>query len=472
MFLEVEKRPENDIALIDNRGGKISYGEITEFSKEIGQIINKRTLIFVLAKNNVGTAIGYLAAMSNRIVPLMLGEDLDEELLNNLICTYQPEYIWKNSNNIKGCEKAIISKQGFSLVKTGYDTPKMYKDLSLLLTTSGSTGSPKLVRHSYENLKAQAKNISAFFELTEKERPLIDLPINYTYGLSILNSNLYSGATVLLSDENILSKEYWDFVKENKATSFTNVPYTYEILKKLRVFRMDLPHIKTFSQGGGKLREDLHLEFAQMCEKTGRKFIVTYGQTEGSARMAYLPAEYAISKCGSIGKAIPNGLLYLIDENENVIEEPDVIGEMVYEGPNVTLGYAICKEDLIKEDENHGKLYTGDMVKKDADGFFYIVGRKKRFIKLHGLRIGLDETERIISKEFDIECACTGNDDRMLIYVVNSGKMSDGEISQNIISFISKKLGLNFSYFRVKIINEMVRNEAGKILYTRLDENE
>lgn len=467
VYLRLEKTDKNSIAMIDNHNIQVTYGEIYDFTVEFRNYINKRTLIFILAKNNVGTAIGYVAAMSNRVVPLLLGEDLDEELLNNLINTYQPEYIWKSSEITKNCEKQIFNKYGYSLVKTGYDCVKMFDELSLLLTTSGSTGSPKLVRHSYKNLESQAKNISAFFKLTADERPLIDLPINYTYGLSVLNSHLYCGATVLLSDANIMSKEYWDFLKNQKASSFTNVPYAYEIIKKLRVSKMDLPYLKTFSQGGGKLREDLHMEFAQMCKNSGRKFIVTYGQTEGSARMAYLPHEYAITKCGSIGKAIPEGKLYIVDDYNNVIEEPDVVGEMVYEGSNVTLGYALCKDDLLKEDENHGKLYTGDMVKKDKDGFFYIIGRKKRFIKLNGLRVGLDETERIISKEFNVECACSGNDDGMIIYLVKSD-IKEG-MDWDIIPFISRKLGINAKAFKLKVIEKITRNEAGKILYTKLD---
>lgn len=467
MFLELNKKNRKYIAIIDNKGAQVTYGEIIDFASEINEIIKNRALIFVLMKNNLGAAMGYLAAMSNRIVPLLLSEDLDEELLNNLIDTYMPEYIWKSSVKVTDVDEVVLQRFGYSLVKTGYESVSMYDDLSLLLTTSGSTGSPKLVRHSYNNLEAQARNISVFFETDSSERPLIDLPINYTYGLSVLNSHLYCGATVLLSDANIMGKEYWNFVKEQRATSFTNVPYAYEILKKLRVNRMDLPYLKIFSQGGGKLREDLHMEFAKMCEETGRKFIVTYGQTEGSARMAYLPYEYAVSKCGSIGKAIPNGRIYIVDANDNIIEKADEIGEMVYEGPNVTLGYALCKEDLLKEDENHGKLYTGDMVKQDAEGFFYIVGRKKRFIKLNGLRVGLDESEHIISKEYDIECACTGNDECMNIYIV-ANDFEEG-IDKEIVTYISRKLGINAKAFQVKVINKMIRNEAGKILYSRLE---
>lgn len=463
MFLELDRKDKHSVAMIDSNGGQVSYGEIMDFSLSFRSVITRRTLIFVLSSNCTGAAMGYLGAMLNHIVPLMLGISMDRELLENLIGVYQPEYIWKPADMVGAGEQILIQEYGYVLVPTGLAGYPLYDRLSLLLTTSGSTGSPKLVRHSYENLEAQARNISAFFELNDMERPMLDLPINYTYGLSVLNSHLYSGATVLLTSMNVLNPEYWEFLKKQKATSFTNVSYGYEILKKLRVFEMDLPYLKTFSQGGGKLREELHKEFAEYAERTGRKFIVTYGQTEGSARMAYLPAEYALEKCGSIGKAIPNGRLYLVDEEGKKIVEPGVVGEMVYQGPNVTLGYAQAGEDLILGDERHGTLYTGDMVKTDADGFFYIVGRKKRFLKLCGYRVGLDECENIIRTAFDVECACVGNDECMDVYVTSD------QGHKEIKRYISNKININSNVFRIHYVEKLPRNEAGKILYSVLE---
>ncbi len=462
MFLDLDRKEEDSIALIDSEGNRISYGEIMDFGRLFHLAVPKRSLLFILSSNCAGAALGYLGAMINHVVPLMLGASMDKELLDELIRIYRPEYIWKPEDMIGEDEEARLKAYGYGLVGTGLQGYPLYEELSLLLTTSGSTGSPKLVRHSYDNLEAQARNISAFFELDDKERPLVDLPFHYTYGLSILNSHLYSGATALLTARNILEAKYWEFLKEEKATSFTNVPYGYEILKKLRVFRMDLPYLKTFSQGGGKLSEELHKEFAEYAGRTGRRFIVTYGQTEGSARMAYLPPEYALDKCGSIGKAIPNGHLYVVDEEGKEITEPGIVGEMVYQGPNVTLGYAEKGEDLILGDERHGILYTGDMVRKDEDGFFYIVGRKKRFLKLCGYRIGLDECENMIRAAFDIECACVGNDEWMDVYV------TAGYEADHIKRYIANKTKMNSNVFRIHHIDKLPRNEAGKILYSRL----
>ncbi len=462
MFLDIDKKNRDIIAMIDSDSVQASYGEIADFSLTFHDAIKERTLLFVLSRNCVGAAMGYFGAMINRFVPLMLGASMDEELLEELIRIYHPEYIWKPLDMVESEDKVLLSEYGYVLIATGLTSYPLYEELSLLLTTSGSTGSPKLVRHSYTNLEAQARNISAFFELNGTERPMADLPINYTMGLSVLNSHIYSGSTVLLTSMNALNSKYWEFLKKNEATSLTNVPYYYEILKKLRFFKMDLPFIRLISQGGGRLSDDLYRECAEYAYNTGRKFIPTYGQTEGSARMAYLPAEYAIEKCGSIGKAIPNGHLYLVDENEKEITEPDVVGEMVYQGPNVTLGYAQTGEDLILGDERHGVLYTGDLAKMDKDGFFYIVGRKKRFLKLCGYRVGLDECEKLIKAVFDTECACVGNDECMNIFVTTEQE------HEKIKHYISEKTNINSSVFKVNYIEKLPRNEAGKVLYSKL----
>lgn len=462
MFLELDKKNQESIALVDDKNVIATYGNVLKFVEQMKKVIAKRTLIFILCKNTVGAVMGYLGAMSNRIVPLLISAETDSELLGHLVEVYHPEFLWKPIDMLGVNDIVLFESYNYALVSTGLKSYPLYNELSLLLTTSGSTGSPKLVRHSYLNLESQAINISSFFEATEKDKPMVDLPIHYTMGLSVLNSYLYSGAKILLASSSPIDLEYWDFLKTNEPTVLTNVPYYYEILKKLRFFRMDLPYLRIITQGGGKMSDELYMECAEYAQRTGKKFIPTYGQTEGSARMAYLPPELALEKCGSIGRAIPNGKLYLINDDESIINEPNVVGEMVYEGPNVTLGYAVKGEDLILGDERHGVLKTGDMVKMDADGCFYIVGRKKRFLKLWGYRVGLDECENIIKGAFDVECACVGDDERMRIYVNSEAEMDA------IKKYIASKTNVNSSAFEMHYIEKLPRNDAGKILYSKL----
>lgn len=454
----------NNIAIVTDNGMKMTYEEIHNFSSSIFKIINQRCLVVCLCKNEVGSLNGYISFITNRIVPLMLDASMDRQLLEQFIKTYQPQYIWLPSDMLPEFpkEEVLYSALNYSLLKLNVKCiSTLDENLALLLTTSGSTGSPKLVRLSYENLFTNAKSIVEYLSINEFERPITALPMNYSFGLSIINSHFLKGATILLTGKSLMEKEFWSFLKDEKATSLSGVPYTFEILKKLRFFRMDLPAIKTLTQAGGKLNVDLNKEIADFCVKNSKRFFVMYGQTEATARMSYLPPKFSINKIGSMGIAIPDGEFSLVNELGEVIEENNVIGELVYKGKNVSMGYAECRMDLQKGDENKGVLLTGDIAKRDEDGYYYIVGRKKRFIKLFGNRLNLDETEQLL-KSIVTDCACVGEDDLMEIYITDENRIYE------VKSFISSKTGLHPSAFKIKYIEKIPKNNSGKTIYTNL----
>ena len=197
---------------------------------------------------------------------------------------------------------------------------------------------------------------------------------------------------------------------------------------------------------------------AKYAEDNGKKFIPTYGQSECTARMTYLPAELSMTKTCSIGIAEPGGQLSIIDSNGNETFEGEVTGEMVYRGENVTLGYAYNAGDLIKGDENHGVMYTGDLAYRDLDGCYFIVGRLKRFLKIFGLRIGLDEIELMVKSEFKTDCVCSGTDEMLTVNVTNEN------IVDKVISFIEEKTHLFHKNIEVIVVNAIERNEAGKVI--------
>lgn len=453
-------------AIIEEDGKKVSYGTLAGYCDELAKKIPNRCLVFNLCSNTLGSLIGYISFINKRIVPLMLDANLDRDLLDNFMLLYKPDYLWLPTEKVNEFSyKVIYSDLSYSLIKTDYNSEfKLHDDLALLLTTSGSTGSPKLVRQSYENILSNAESIVKYLKLNETECPITTLPMNYTYGLSIINSHLYVGAKIILTEKTLMQKEFWQQLKGYDATSFGGVPYTYEILDKLRFFRMDLPSLRYLTQAGGKLSPELHYKFAQWALDNNKQFIVMYGQTEATARMSYLPPEKSLDKYGSMGIAIPGGKFTLIDTAGNVITEPETVGELVYEGKNVTLGYAEKGEDLSKGDERKQKLITGDMAKFDKDGFFYIVGRKKRFLKIFGNRVNLDETELLIKNHFpDLGCACSGRDDLMTIFVTNEA------FANEILAFITQKTGLNKAAFCVKYIQNIPKNDSGKTLYVELE---
>ena len=454
----------NNLAVICDDGKRLSYNDMYEKGKEITKDLKHRTLVFCLCGNNIASLVAYNSFINKKIVPLMLDERLDQLLLRKLVINYKPKYLWLSKSNSFYFKsyKQILQFQGYVLLGDCENKAIIENDkLALLLTTSGSTGSPKLVRLSYDNILSNAKSISEYLSIDEKERPITSLPMHYSFGLSVINSHLIKGATILLTNRSLVEKTFWSFLQAQKATSISGIPYTFEMLKKLRFFNMVLPFLKTITQAGGKLNDDLNREFSKYCQKTKKQFFVMYGQTEATARMSYLPPECSISKLGSMGIAIPGGEFSLIDENGSIINDHEKEGELVYKGKNVSMGYAICGEDLSKNDENNGTLVTGDLAKRDSDGFYYIVGRKKRFIKLYGNRVNLDEAERLI-KNIVHDCACTGKDDKMIVYITNKELLNDTK------SFISKKIGINFRAFEIRVINKIPKNTSGKTIYSKL----
>ena len=459
----------NNIAVITDKGEQLTYGELNEEAGRFANELNKKGLLFCLCENRIGSLVGYVACMEHHIPIVLLDGSKDLSVLQNLATIYQPEYIWVESEKVGiiGGE-TIYQYATYSLQEMSYgvavDKPEINTELALCLNTSGSTGSPKFVRLSAKNVLANAESIAEYLDIDENERPVTTLPSYYSYGVSVINSHLIKGATILLTEGTVAQRDFWNFMKEQKATSIAGVPYTYEMLKMLRFMRMDLPYLKTMTQAGGKLNKDLAKEYIEWAQSKGKRFFVMYGQTEATARMSYLPLEHAMDKYASIGIAIPKGKFSLIDVNGNFIEKTDIDGELIYEGPNVSLGYAECRADLAKGDENQGVLHTGDVARRDVDGYYYITGRMKRFVKVWGNRCNLDATEQIVKSNVTTSCACVGVDDKITIFVTEQG------LDEQIIKLLVEKTGLNNKAFEVRIIDAIPVKSSGKIDYPAMQQ--
>ncbi|MCQ2346457.1 MAG: AMP-binding protein [Paludibacteraceae bacterium] len=434
MLLHIDHIAPTRIAVLDSEGNSVTYGEIVEEALRLRETHAEREFRIVLVENTADSVKEVMAMIaSERIVPLILNKKTDPTLLQHLKATY------------------------------GDTGTAVHPQLSHLLPTSGSTGSPKLVRHCYENIEAAGLNIATFFRLKETDRPLMVLPLYYTMGLSMIFSHFKVGATVLITGLNMTDAGFWRFLKDEHATSFTGVPYSYQILNLMRFYRMDLPDLELLTQGGGKMPKDLNLRFAEYCQEKGKRWVATYGQSECTARMAYLPAKWAVEKVGSIGIAVPNGELSLIDEAGHAVTTPHTEGEMCYRGKNVTMGYATCAQDLMKGDERHGYIHTGDLAYFDEDGCYYIVGRMGRFLKLFGMRVGLDECEQIITTECRTEVACVGTDEKMIVYITDDTKKET--VKQTLV----EKTHIVATSFEIRVVAEIPKNETGKKLYSQLE---
>lgn len=457
MFLDLDKKERGRIAAIDDSGQPLTYGELCDFSEVFGKHVPNRALLFLLSENSHGSLLGYVACLSNGIIPLIISARTEESLYGNLRDMYRPAFLWAPEGMVEQQGYAsLFQSHGYVLLATGYQPVPVHPDLALLLPTSGTTGSPKLVRHSLRNIEANADNVRRLFQLTGEEKAMAILPMHYTMGLSVIASHLLAGATLLLSGKSLLDRGFWCMLKE--ATSFTGVPYSYELLMKMRFTRMDLPKLEVITQGGGKLTPELFRTLAEYARDKGKKFIATYGQSECTARMAYLPPELALEKTCSIGFAEPGGRLSIVDADGNETFEGEATGEMVFRGENVTLGYAYGLDDLLKGDENHGVMHTGDLARRDADGCYYIVGRLKRFLKIFGLRIGLDEVEGLIKQAYDTDCYCKGDDEKLVVLVTNPS------LVEMLPGFIEEKTHLFHQNIEVRYVESILRNEAGKVI--------
>ena len=460
------------LLVVDDAGARLYGRDLDAACAALSRAMGGRALVFLLCRNEPGTLLGYLGCLRCGAVPLLLSSHISPALLRELAETYRPNFycvpqdLPAEIRAVLPDTAPLLELRGSVLIPgSGAERCPLHPELALLLTTSGSTGSPKLVRLSGRNLVSNAASIAQYLGLDADERPITTLPLHYSYGMSIINSHMLAGAPVLLTTHGILEREFWYMVRQEVATSLAGVPYTYQMFHRLGLTTMELPRLRYLTQAGGMLSPELQEEFAAWAARTGRRFYVMYGQTEAAPRMSYLPPERAIEKSGSIGIPIPGGQFRLEDAGGGEITSPDTTGELIYYGENVAMGYARRLSDLSRGDEWRGRLATGDMVRRDRDGFYYITGRKKRFVKLFGNRVNMDEVERLLSAQFPgVGFACAGRDDLLCIYTDSR----DPAIPAAALRYISEETRLSPKAFRVQVIDTIPKNESGKTLYSAL----
>jgi acyl-coenzyme A synthetase/AMP-(fatty) acid ligase len=455
------------LAIIVDGLSALCYRELEENVKRLAEKLPKRELFFLIGGNDIPTLTCYLASLDCGAVPLLLGQGLAADQLDRLIQTYDPRHVFISDgaswNRDSTKEQWRLGEYGF--YRREKAAPKvLHEDLALLLATSGSTGSPKLVRLSLRNIIKNTESIIEYLRITTEERAITSLPFNYSYGLSVINSHLRAGASLVLSNNTLMDKAYWQQIRDHRVTSFAGVPYSYDILLKLRFGRIEMPSVKTLTQAGGRLDPKKMEQVQKICNEKGIKFFPMYGQTEATARIAYLAPEEIEAKLGSIGKAIPGGQLWLEDENGEFINTTGKIGELVYAGPNVSMGYAECPEDLALGDVNRGVLRTGDLARKDEEGYFFIEGRRHRFLKIFGIRVSLDAVEEIAASK-SWKCAVLGVDDRLVLFV-ESQQLDPIALKAEM----AETLGIHPSAVQVRVLPELPRLHTGKVDYQCLSQ--
>ena len=453
------------VALVCNDGYIVTYKELKWLVNDFSTYLDERSLIFLLGSNDLDSLVCYFASMDSGVVPLLLSENIKDDQLNNLIDIYSPKYIFSKRvlNNDLYLLKDNFRKSNLFSRDEAHDA-KLHDDLALLLTTSGSTGSPKLVKLTKENIKSNAESISEYLKIGCDDRAITSLPFNYSYGLSVINSHLFSGGSIVLSNSSMMEEKFWKSINDYSVTSIAGVPYNYEMMLRLGIDNLDIPTIKKMTQAGGKLDYQKAKKVNDSLQLKGIDFYTMYGQTEATARISYLPCGNLDKKPNSIGIPIPGGRLWLENEEGLKISNSKIVGEMIYEGLNVSMGYAESKEDLSIGDVNKGILKTGDLAYFDEEGYYFIEGRNNRFVKVFGNRISLDSLEKLVTtKGFD--SVATGVDDKIVIYVIEEPNLSVAELRKEI----SESIGINMVAIKVTPIDDFPRLDSGKINYKALN---
>jgi acyl-CoA synthetase (AMP-forming)/AMP-acid ligase II len=434
-------------ALRFEEGPSLTYEALTarvdRFARTLGP---DRQLLLLETDTSLESIVAYLAALAIRNPVILVSPDQGDANLE--IAT------------IFGASKRITSDGRIDRLQPSGRSDRLHPDLAVLLSTSGSTGSAKLVRLSCENIESNAKSISTYLELQPDDVGALTLPLHYSYGLSILNSHLFSGAAVCISGTPVTSPEIMQWFEDAGCTNISGVPYSYEIYERLGFLEHAPSRLRFMTAAGGRLPPNTVRRYAEHLQKRGAKFFVMYGQTEASPRISYLPPALASTHPDCIGIAVPGGELFLIDDAGTRIERNDTIGELTYRGPNVMMGYATVSSDLAKGRETD-ELRTGDLAEQTKEGLFRIVGRKNRFSKLSGFRVSHEDVERRLDLA-GIPAIVTGNDAGLVVALTGG---TDVDVASRAIMAFSNIKPAQLNVFPLQ---EVPRLASGKIDYRKL----
>jgi len=441
-------------AIINHDGKAITYNALARLADDFSSQLSKhdKQLFLLAADNSLESIVAYIAALRSGI-PVILTPHDKPDTFENIFNQFKPTVTYRPQNGGYALEQYPEAEAV---------SAKFPSKLAVLLSTSGTTGSAKLVKLSASNIDANAKSIAEYLQLSASERAITSLPMYYSYGLSVINSHLSIGASLVLTDDSVIDESFWQLFNQHQCTSFAGVPYSYELLKRSGFENRQIPSLRYMTQAGGKLPKELVEYYALLAEKRGWRFYVMYGQTEATARMSYLPPDKILSHLGSMGIPIPQGSFELIDEKGEPITATNQSGELIYRGPNVMMGYATTRDDLY-DPSSLTELRTGDIAWRDADGLYYISGRKSRFLKIFGNRIGLDDLESSL-RGLGYVTICGGTDKHLVVMTIDKGKATEIE------RVLAEKYSLTSQYASVEEVKDFPLLPSGKINYAKLVE--
>ncbi|MEX0299572.1 MAG: AMP-binding protein, partial [Kordiimonas sp.] len=270
VFDDIEKFGEAP-AVIDAEGRTVSYIGLTELADKLCAHLPPRSIAVLKTSNSVGSIAAYVGCLRRGIVPILLPNGIKPEGLAEICAAYQPNSLFSPADETSSKQETIA---GYKCVSLNTAATQIHDNLALLISTSGSTGSKTMVRLSAQNIACNANQIIEYLGIAQSDRVITTMPMSYSYGLSLINTHLLSGAAIVATDEPLMSPKFWSLLKEQKVTTFGGVPFIYEMLKKLRFNKMDLPSLRYLTQAGGKLSTDLSEYFMAACHQKSIDFTV------------------------------------------------------------------------------------------------------------------------------------------------------------------------------------------------------
>jgi acyl-coenzyme A synthetase/AMP-(fatty) acid ligase len=453
----------------DDRSGWTSRAALMQAVNEVGLRISQVNggLVFLFASNDVSTVVGFLAAWSKRMPVALLDPHLPTDSVERLIGTYQPEVVFgrelanENSRYRSHCIQHVLGTSVINFDRTPCRNT-IDPDLALLLSTSGSTGSPKFVRLARSAVVANARQIVRALSIDATDVGIGHLPLHYSYGLSVVTSHLFAGASISLTNAQVTEAAFWGRISEDFGTHFPGVPFHYSVLDRLGVKRMVPSSVRTFTQAGGHLDHGTRLRCHQAISERGGRFYVMYGQTEAGPRMTTLQSDDFPKHSTTVGVALEGGTLSIVDDS-GLLQPANVEGNVVYHGPNVMMGYATDRDHLALSDMQGGRLETGDRGVLSEDGFLTLTGRTQRFAKIAGLRIALDEIEASLGCSGSV--AALAPKDKIVLYV----QKSVAPEVKTMVAQLAQRMRLPSTVFVTRAVDSIPFKSSGKIDYKALE---
>lgn len=442
-------------ALLLADGTAISYVKLAQLADHFAQRFVQfdvwpQQVCALQCRNNLTTIVAYLCCLRHQRPLLLLDPQLPQVYLEQII---------------RQLEIAVLIDDLGTMRRVSASAFRARPDLALLMSTSGSTGDAKSVMLSLENLHSNALAISRFLPLQMTDLAITALPLHHAYGLSVLNSHLLCGASILLTDYTVANREFWQLMRQYEVSSLATLPLTLKLLKTIRFERLPLPCLRYLTQAGGALPTDIQQYICQLSQQKNLPIYLMYGQTEATARIAWLRAEYLVDHADCIGEAIPGGTLFLRDpQTQQEVNTADTEGELMYKGPNVMLGYAQNSADL-RSSEKCPELATGDLAIRLPNGLYQITGRLKRMLKIQGKRWQLDHLEQQLSREH-WTTVCTGQDDLLIVAVVDAN--AESHAVTEVTNHLTTLMRLHPSMFKVILVRDIPYTSSGKVHYQAL----